>query len=94
MTEPPAVAVPRLTLVKMPACHFCDEAHTILERLSRQGRISLDVADAASPEGSTLLARHRPGMFPLVLIDGEFLSAGRLPRRRLAKVLGVVGAAL
>jgi hypothetical protein len=26
-------------------------------------------------------------MFPLVLVDGAFFSAGRLPRRKLARLL-------
>ena len=33
-------------------------------------------------------------MFPLVLVDGAFFSVGRLPRRKLRKVLTARGAAV
>ncbi len=31
--------------------------------------------------------RTGPGMFPLVLVDGAFFSVGRLPRKKLRKLL-------
>ena len=34
-----------------------------------------------------LVAEHRPGMFPLVLLDGRPLGHGRLSRRRLDAAL-------
>lgn len=97
MTEPsgpPDRATPQLTLVTLPACHFCDDAHTVLGPLAEQERIRLRTVEAESPEGQSLIVLHRPAVFPLVLIDGEFLSAGRLPRRRLADALGVAWSAL
>jgi len=42
---------------------------------------------ADSPAGQALLHRHGTGMFPLVLVDGAFFSAGRLARRKLARLL-------
>jgi hypothetical protein len=33
------------------------------------------------------MARHRAPMSPLVLLDGTFFSSGRLPRRKLEKLL-------
>lgn len=86
-TQPVAV-----TLVTAPACHFCDEAHSALGELAAD--YLLDITDVAidSPEGKSLTAIHRPMMSPLVLIDGEYFSAGRLPRRKLTKLLETRGA--
>ena len=92
-TTPPATAegaapiLPTVTLLTTEACHLCDDAHSeLLTRVSR-GQVSLHLVAAASALGRTLLASHRPAMFPLVLLDGQFFSAGRLPRRKLDRAL-------
>ncbi|GAA4289157.1 glutaredoxin [Georgenia daeguensis] len=91
-TEQEANAVHRfgtvaVTVVHAPACHFCDDAEQTLTSYS--GRFPLDVrtVDIHSAEGRRLIALHRPAMNPLVLVDGEFFSSGRLPRRKLEKLL-------
>lgn len=84
--------LPRVELVTSPACHFCEEAHAILAVLAADGHITLHTVAADSPRGAGLISRHRPGMFPLILLDGAFFSAGRLPRRKLAAVLQLDGA--
>lgn len=73
----------QVTVVTAPACHFCESAQTALRELA--GRFALDVAvvDLESPEGRALVARHRPAMNPLVLVDDMFFSAGRLPVKKL-----------
>lgn len=90
MTTParaPADAVTAVTLVTAPGCHFCTDAHTYLRTLVDDHAIELTVIEATSAEGRSLLVRHRPVMNPLVLIDGGFFSAGRLPRRKLQAFL-------
>lgn len=80
-----------VTVVTSEACHFCEEA---VEDLSRRAdELDLTIIPAATPRGRELIQRHLPAMFPLVLIDGAFFSSGRLPRRKLDKVLAarVVG---
>lgn len=84
----------QVTVVGVPACHFCDDAHTVLDRLAALDRIVLNTVDAESIEGQHLLGTHRPAMFPLVLVDGEFLSAGRLSRHRLANALDLAASEL
>lgn len=80
--------VPVVTLVTASGCHLCDEAHTTLTAMIDGGAsISLDVVAASSDLGRILIARHRPPMNPLVLIDGSYFSAGRLPRRKLEALL-------
>jgi hypothetical protein len=85
-----------VTLVTASGCHFCDEAHTRLQALIDSGAsISLEVVAASSDLGRTLIARHRPPMNPLVLVDGGYFSVGRLPRRKLEALLrhrGLAGA--
>ncbi|AXG15456.1 glutaredoxin [Intrasporangium calvum] len=74
-----------VTIVTSAACHLCEDAVT--ELAGRRHELTLTVIAADTPDGLELVQRHRPVMFPLVLIDGAFLSSGRLPRRKLDKTL-------
>jgi hypothetical protein len=76
-----------ITLVHAPACHFCADARDALTELARQHPIRVDPVAADSDTGRGLIGAHRPAMFPLVLVDGGFFSAGRLPRRKLHALL-------
>ena len=82
LRRPPAV-----TLVSAPACHLCLDAEQELLRRAAHGALTVQVVAADSPTGQTLVAAHRPPMFPLVLLDGVVLSAGRLSRGKLDKAL-------
>ncbi|MGC4153954.1 MAG: glutaredoxin [Propionicimonas sp.] len=92
--EPGPRTMTRITLVTSPGCHFCADAHRVLTTLAEAGMIELGTLDAESPDGERLVSAHRPALFPLVLLDGHFFSAGRLPRRKLAHTLGVDRAAV
>jgi len=37
--------------------------------------------------GRALMEQHRAPMSPLVLLDGQYFSSGRLPRRKLERRL-------
>ncbi len=76
-----------ITVVHAPACHFCDDAERALSTLAGRFRLEVRTVDVDSAEGRHLLAVHRPALNPLVLVDGVFFSAGRLPRRKLEKLL-------
>lgn len=82
--EPRRTAV---TLVHSPACHFCEDASATLAALAAAHPLDVTTHALESPEGAALVARHRPAMNPLVLVDGEFFSAGRLPRKKLLRLL-------
>lgn len=84
-----ASAHPRatVTVVSSPDCHLCDDAMALLREFSDDGTLELTVHPVDSPAGQDLMARHRAGLFPLVLVDGQFLSAGRLPRGKLKSAL-------
>ena len=77
----------QVTLVHSPACHFCDDAEEALDELGGEYAIEVSVVSIDSPVGAQLVSRHRPAMNPLVLVEGEFFSSGRLPRKKLVKVL-------
>ena len=79
----------QVTVVTAPACHFCEDALDVLTGLGTVYRLRVEEVAAGSPAGQVLLRRHGTGMFPLVLVDGEFFSAGRLPRRKLGRLLAV-----
>lgn len=77
----------RVTVVESPACHYCADAHQVLEELANTYPLVVHTVDARSDAGQLLMAQHRAAMSPLVLLDGAFFSHGRLPRRKLTKVL-------
>lgn len=76
-----------VTIVHTPACHFCEDAQAALAELAVEFPLRIEPVGAATPAGRRLIDAHRPGIFPLVLLDGEFFSAGRLPRGKLRRVL-------
>jgi hypothetical protein len=76
-----------VTLVHSPACHFCDDAQAALAELAEELPVTVELVAAASPAGRQLVGAHRAAMYPLVLLDGEFFSCGRLPRGKLRREL-------
>jgi glutaredoxin len=82
-----ATSPAQVTVVHAPACHYCDDAIQVLTELAGTHLIDLKVVELDSTEGALLAARHRPAMNPLVLIDGRFFSSGRLPRKKLLRLL-------
>ena len=77
---PDTVAV---TVVHSPACHFCDDARAVLADLATEFPLTVEYLNCTEPRGDALIHEHRAGMYPLVLVDGGFFSAGRLPRKKL-----------
>lgn len=59
----------------------------MVSALARSYPIQVTTLEARTGLGRDLMASHRGALSPLVLLDGEFFSQGRLPRRKLAKVL-------
>lgn len=76
-----------VTVVHSPACHFCDDARAVLAEFATGYGIQVEWVGAGTPLGRDLVAGHRAALFPLVLVDGAFFSTGRLPRRKLRKLL-------
>ena len=76
-----------VTVVHTVACHFCDDAEMTLAELAGEFPLRVERVEASEPCGAELVREHRAGMFPLVLVDGAFFSVGRLPRKKLRKLL-------
>ena len=76
-----------VTLVDAPACHLCDDAKSTLEAMAQSYPMTVHVVSIGSGSGHALMQRHRAPMSPLVLLDGQYFSAGRLPRRKLERRL-------
>jgi hypothetical protein len=76
-----------VTVVHATGCHFCADADTALAHLAQTYPLTVDRVDVRTPAGQELIRIHRPPMYPLVLVDGAFFSAGRLPRKKLARML-------
>jgi len=77
---PDTVAV---TVVQSPGCHFCDDARAVLAELATEFPLTVEYLTCTEARGAALIREHRAGMYPLVLVDGGFFSAGRLPRKKL-----------
>lgn len=84
-------AIPEITVVHAPACHFCDDADTALNELGSEFTFRVTHIDARTPEGQNLLQNYRATMTPLVLLDGRYVSSGRLPRGKVRKLLDARG---
>jgi hypothetical protein len=76
-----------VTLVHSPACHFCDDARAALDELAGRFPLQIELIGAEEPRGRALVARHRAPMYPLVLLNRQFFSSGRLPRKKLRRLL-------
>ena len=88
------VVATQVTVVESEACHFCDDARRVLIDLAAAYPLTIETVDVRTPAGTNLMQEHRASMSPLVLVDGVFFSHGRLPRRKLLKLLtGRYGAA-
>jgi hypothetical protein len=86
-THPTPAEPARITVVENEACHFCEDAQRVLAELAGNYPLVLETVDVRSEPGQRLMRVHRASMSPLVLVDGQFFSHGRLPRRKLAKLL-------
>ncbi len=90
MTTPTTSAL-TATVVTANACHLCHDAIDVLMKNAIRYRIDVREVPSDCDEGRELIAAHRPAMSPLVLIDGEYFSAGRLPRKKLRDYLNKHG---
>lgn len=78
---------PEVILLVTTGCQYCEDALAELTARADRGELVLDVVFVESAYGRVLQATHRPGMFPLVLLEGQRFSVGRLPRRKLDRTL-------
>ena len=93
-STPPAPDTVAVTVVHSPACHFCDDARAVLADLATEFPLTVEFVDCTEPRGAALIRQHRAGMYPLVLVDGLYFSAGRLPAKKLRAQLSARFAAV
>ena len=68
-------------------CHFCEQAKDVLARLRGEYELRVREVTLDSDEGRTLALRSGAPFPPVVFLDGETFSYGRLSERKLRKAL-------
>lgn len=91
LVEAPRPRTGTVTIVDSVGCHFCADAESVIDELTSEYAIAVEHIPMASPSGVDLMQRHGAGMSPLVLLDGHFVSSGRLPRGRIRTMLDASG---
>ena len=76
-----------ITVVEAPACHLCADAKSALAVLAKCYPMTVHLLSIGDQPGRALMDRHRAPMSPLVLLNEEYFSSGRLPRRKLERRL-------
>lgn len=76
-----------IVLLTKEDCHFCDQAKEILDRLGAEYPLHVREVALDSAEGRELAARSGAPFPPVILMDGEVFSYGRLPERKLRQRL-------
>ncbi len=74
-------------LLTKDECHFCDEAKRVLTRFADDGQVAFRVVRLDSDEGRELATDAGVPFPPVVFLDGEYFSYGRLSERKLRKAL-------
>ena len=80
-----------VAIVDSVGCHFCADAEAAITELTTEYAIDVTHIPMSSPQGMDLMQSHGAGMSPLVLLDGQFVSSGRLPRGRIRTMLDAGG---
>jgi hypothetical protein len=76
-----------VVVVRSRGCHLCEDAIEALDELGRQFPLKVQIVHLETPEGRAIMAKHRAGLSPAVVIEGELFSSGRLPRKKLRRML-------
>jgi len=68
-------------------CTLCDQAQSVLARLSRDFPLRISPVNIGSPQGELLARRNGVLFAPGILLDGALFSYGRLSERKLRREL-------
>jgi glutaredoxin len=77
----------RITLLTQDDCAFCDQAKTVLNRLSDQHLLEIHEIRLDSAHGRALAVQHAVLFAPGVLLNGAMFSHGRLSEKKLRRAL-------
>ena len=75
------------TLLTKEDCAYCDQAKQVLDRIAADYPLAVQCLNLESPQGEALARRVGALFAPVVLIDDELFSCGRLSERRLRRHL-------
>jgi Glutaredoxin and related proteins len=76
-----------VTLLTKADCSLCDQAKDVLERLSAEYDLRIEVVDLETSRGQELATHSGMAFPPGVLVDGDPFSYGRLSERKLRRHL-------
>jgi glutaredoxin len=74
-----------VTLISKPGCHLCDEARTVIEKVTTEVGATVEERDIMQDEE---LYREYWEQIPVVLVDGAQHDFWRVDEKRLRKALG------
>lgn len=77
----------RITVLTTADCDLCHHAEAVLDRVSADIELEVELLDVASERGRALAERAGVAFPPGVLVDGEPFSYGRLSERKLRRRL-------
>ncbi|MCX8565158.1 glutaredoxin family protein [Mycolicibacterium mucogenicum] len=81
-----------ITLLTQSSCGLCEHAKEVLGRLGAEFAVSVTEIDLRTDEGRHLAEGAGVLFAPGVLIEGHPFSYGRLPERKLRKLLQYLAA--
>lgn len=76
-----------VVLLTKEDCHFCEQAKEVLTRLRGEYNLRVREVTLESKEGQSLAQQSAAPFPPVVFLNGETFSYGRLSERRLRKAL-------
>lgn len=76
-----------IVLLTKEDCHFCEQAKKILDRLGAEYPLRVREVALDSSEGHALAARSGAPFPPVLFVDGQVFSYGRLSERKLRQRL-------
>ena len=76
-----------IVLLTKEDCHFCDQAKDVLARLRDEYDLRVREVALESDEGRSLALQAAAPFPPVLFLNGETFSYGRLSERKLRKAL-------
>ena len=76
-----------ITILTQSSCAFCEQAKGTLSRLALEYPLQFREISLETVEGLELAAQYGVIFAPGILVDGEMFSYGRLPEKRLRRLL-------
>lgn len=76
-----------IVLLTKNDCHFCEQAKGVLARLQDEYELEVRELPLESDEGRELAERSGAPFPPVLFVDGEPFSYGRLSERKLRRAL-------